>query len=266
MIIFIAAIAGLLIGSFLNVCIYRMPLEKSIIRPRSHCTQCNHMIAWYDNIPVISFIMLLGRCRFCKKRISVRYAAVEILTSAVFVLLVKQLGFNAVTLIYMALSCGLIAATFIDIDYQIIPDEITYGGMVAGLILSIIFPDLHETANRLYSLRSSFLGLLLGGVLIYAISWIGTIVFKKKLKEIGEETAMGGGDVKYLAMIGAFLGVKGVIIVFFLAPFFGSIIGIIEKIRKKADIIPYGPYLSIAALITILWGGIIIRTLFPSVF
>ena len=263
MIIFIVAIAGLLIGSFLNVCIYRIPLEKSIIKPRSHCIQCSRMISWYDNIPVISFIMLLGRCRFCKKKISPRYAIVEILTSVVFVLLVKQLGLNVVTLIYMVLSCGLIAATFIDIDYQIIPDEITYGGMILGIILSVIFPGLHDTANRFYSLRSSFLGLLLGGALIYAISWIGTIAFKKKLKEIGEETAMGGGDVKYLAMIGAFIGWKGVIIVFFLAPFFGSIVGIIEKLRRKADIIPYGPYLSIAALITILWGDGIMRTLFP---
>ena len=263
MIIFIVAIAGLLIGSFLNVCIYRMPIEKSIISPRSYCPQCNHMIPWYDNIPVISFIMLLGRCRFCKKKISPRYAIVEILTSVVFVLLVKQLGLNAVTLIYMVLSCGLIAATFIDIDYQIIPDEITYGGMILGIILSVIFPDIHETANRLYALRSSFLGLLLGGALIYAISWIGTIAFKKKLKEIGEETAMGGGDVKYLAMIGSFLGWKGVIIVFFLAPFFGSIVGIVEKLRSKADIIPYGPYLSVATIIVILWGDRIMRTLFP---
>jgi len=263
MIIFIVAIAGLLIGSFLNVCIYRMPIEKSIISPRSYCPKCNHMIPWYDNIPVISFIMLLGRCRFCKKKISPRYAIVEILTSVVFVLLVKQLGLNAVTLIYMVLSCGLIAATFIDIDYQIIPDEITYGGMILGIILSVIFPDIHETANRLYALRSSFLGLLLGGALIYAISWIGTIAFKKKLKEIGEETAMGGGDVKYLAMIGSFLGWKGVIIVFFLAPFFGSIVGIVEKLRSKADIIPYGPYLSVATIIVILWGDRIMRTLFP---
>ena len=263
MIIIIIGFIGLLIGSFLNVCIYRMPIEKSIISPRSQCPRCDHMIPWYDNIPVISFIILLGKCRFCKKGISGRYAIVEILTSVIFILLVKQLGVDAVTIIYMILSCGLITATFIDIDYQIIPDEITYGGMVLGLILSVVFPGLHDTANRFYSLRSSFLGLLSGGLLIYAIAWIGTIAFKKKLKEIGEESAMGGGDVKYLAMIGAFLGWKGVIIVFFLAPFFGSIVGIIEKLRRKADIIPYGPYLSVATIIVILWGDRIMRTLFP---
>jgi leader peptidase (prepilin peptidase) / N-methyltransferase len=262
MIILITIIAGLLAGSFLNVCIYRMPIEKSIIKPRSYCIKCNHPIPWYDNIPVISFIALLGKCRFCKSRISARYAVVELLTAAVFVLLVKQLGFSITAVIYMVLSCGLIVATFIDIDYQIIPDEITYGGMVLGIILSSVFPQLHGTGNRFFALRSSILGLLLGGASIYAVAWIGTIAFRKKLKEIGEETAMGGGDIKYLAMIGAFLGLKGVILVFFLAPFFGSIVGIIEKLRRKADIIPYGPYLSIAALVVMLWGDAIVRMLF----
>jgi leader peptidase (prepilin peptidase) / N-methyltransferase len=265
MTILIIAIAGLLIGSFLNVCIYRMPIEKSIIMPGSHCVKCNHPIPWHDNIPVISFIVLLGKCRFCRCRISIRYAIVEVLTAAVFVLLVKQLGLNAVSVIYMVLSCGLIVATFIDIDYQIIPDEITYGGVILGVILSAVFPQLHGTANRIIALRSSILGLILGGALIYAIAWIGTIAFRKKLKEIGEESAMGGGDVKYLAMIGAFLGIKGVLLVFFLAPFFGSIVGIIEKIRRKADIIPYGPYLSIAALIVMLWGERIVRIFFPNI-
>jgi leader peptidase (prepilin peptidase) / N-methyltransferase len=264
MIILITAIAGLLVGSFLNVCIYRMPIEKSIIMPRSHCVKCNRQIPWYDNIPVISFIALLGKCRFCKGRISPRYAMVEVLTAAVFALLVKQLGLNAVSVIYMFLSCGLIVATFIDIDHQIIPDEITYGGMVLGIILSFAFPQLHGEVNRFFALRSSILGLLLGGASIYAVAWIGTIAFRKKLKEIGEESAMGGGDIKYLAMIGAFLGIKGVILVFFLAPFFGSVVGIIEKLRRKADIIPYGPYLSIATLIVMFWGEAIIRTVFPN--
>lgn len=265
MIILFVLIAGLLIGSFLNVCIYRMPIEKSIIMPGSHCVKCNHPILWYDNIPVISFMVLLGKCRFCRGRISVRYAIVEVLTAAVFVLLVKQLGVNTVSIIYMILSCGLIVATFIDIDYQIIPDEITYGGMALGVILSAVFPQLHGAGNRFIALRSSILGLILGGALIYAIAWIGTIAFRKKLEAIGEETAMGGGDVKYLAMIGAFLGIKGVLLVFFLAPFFGSVVGIIEKLRRKADIIPYGPYLSIAALIAMVWGERIVRIIFLNI-
>ena len=263
MIILLTILAGLIVGSFLNVCIYRMPSEKSIVMPRSYCPACKHQITWYDNIPVLSFILLLGKCRFCKNRISFRYIVVEVLTALIFAVIVKELGLNAVSIIYMVLSCGLIIATFIDFEHQIIPDEITYGGMVLGLLLSFAFPQLHNTANRFYALRESLFGLILGGILILLIASIGTIAFRKKLKEIGQESAMGGGDVKYLAMIGAFLGWQGAVLVFFMAPFFGSVIGVIEKLRNRADIIPYGPYLSIATLITILWGDRILQAIFP---
>ena len=263
MIISAAIIIGLMIGSFLNVCIYRMPREKSIVMPRSYCPACKHQIPYYDNIPVLSFILLLGKCRFCKKSISLRYVTVEVLTAIIFAILIKVLGLNAVTVIYMVLSAGLIIATFIDFEYQIIPDEITYGGMLVGVIASLAFPQLHNTANRFYALRDSLFGIILGGALIYLIASIGTIAFRKKLKEIGQESAMGGGDVKYMAMIGAFLGWQGAVFVFFLAPFFGSFVGVIEKLRKRADIIPYGPYLSLATLIVILLGDKILQTVFP---
>lgn len=262
MVILAAAAAGLITGSFLNVCIYRMPRNESVIRPRSYCPRCKHRIPWYDNIPILSYAALSGRCRFCKERIPLRYVVVEALTAAVFVILVKEAGLNPVTVIYMALSCGMITATFIDIKEQIIPDEITYGGMLLGLIASLAFPQLHNTANRFYALRDSLLGLITGGALIYAIAWLGTILFKKKLKQIGEETAMGGGDIKYMAMIGAFLGWQGAVFIFFLAPFFGSAVGIIEKLRKRADVIPYGPYLSIAAFVFIVWGKGILAKIF----
>jgi leader peptidase (prepilin peptidase) / N-methyltransferase len=254
-----AIIAGLMIGSFLNVCIHRMPIEESVIRPRSHCVQCKNTIPWYDNIPIISYIILSGRCRSCKSKISFRYLTVEVLTAFLFVLLVNKFGASGLTLIYIILSSGLIIATFVDLQHQIIPDEITYGGMVLGLLSSMLYPQLHGTQYRLYALKNSFLGLIAGGALIYAVSWLGTIVFRKKLKEIGEESAMGGGDIKYLAMIGSFLGLPGVLLVFFLAPFFGAIAGIAEKLRKKSDIIPYGPYLSLAAFVVILWGDMIIK-------
>jgi len=263
MIILLTILAGLIVGSFLNVCIYRMPSEKSIVMPRSYCPACKHQIPWYDNIPVLSFILLLGKCRFCKNRISLRYIVVEVLTALIFAVIVKELGLNAASIIYMVLSCGLIIATFIDFEHQIIPDEITYGGMALGLLLSFAFPQLHNTANRFYALRESLFGLILGGILILLIASIGTIAFRKKLKEIGQESAMGGGDVKYLAMIGAFLGWQGAVLVFFMAPFFGSVIGVIEKLRNRTDIIPYGPYLSIATLITILWGDRILQAIFP---
>jgi len=262
----ITIIMGLCIGSFLNVCIYRLPKEKSIVRPRSFCPNCKKTIKWYDNIPVVSFILLGAKCRYCKEKISFRYAIVEILTAGVFFLLVYTLGLNAITIIYMALSAALIVATFIDFELQIIPDEITYGGMIVGLILSLIFPALHGVSSRWGSLLSSFLGLLVGGALIYAIAWIGTIAFRKKLEAIGEEQAMGGGDVKFLAMIGAFIGFKGVLLVFLLASLFGSVIGIIEKIRAKADIIPFGPYLALGALVAMVWADKIFGFLYKFYF
>ncbi|MFC1806789.1 prepilin peptidase [Candidatus Omnitrophota bacterium] len=255
MILFFTIVFALAIGSFLNVCIYRMPQEKSVVMPRSFCPKCKHIIPIYDNIPILSFIVLGGKCRFCKERISVRYLIVELLTALTFVTLVTQLGLSITTIIYIILSCGLIVATFIDFEHQIIPDEITYGGMVLGLIASVAFPQLHDTANRLHALFFSFIGLLTGGAIIYLTGVAGKLIFKKD--------AMGGGDVKFLAMIGAFLGFSNAIFIYFLAPFFGSVVGIIAKIKFKADIIPYGPYLSLATFIVIIWGDKIMRILFP---
>ena len=261
--ILLTIIAGLIIGSFLNVCIYRLPRERSVIRPRSFCPSCEHTIPWYDNIPVLSFLILRGRCRFCKKKISPRYILVETLTAGLFLLFVSQFGIGAVSSVYIVLGCALLVSTFVDFEYQIIPDEITYPGMALGALLAVAFPVLHGTDNRLFSFLDSIAGLLLGGVLIYAIAAAGTVLFRKKLQELGEESAMGGGDVKYLAMIGAFLGYKAVIFIFLLAPFFGVIVGLIAKFKYKKDIIPYGPYLSIATIVVIVWGKKILNTLFP---
>jgi leader peptidase (prepilin peptidase)/N-methyltransferase len=192
-----------------------------------------------------------------------RYPVVEITTAVTLLLLVTQTGLRLITIIYAILCCGMIVATFVDLKHSIIPDEISYGGIALGIILSIIYPKLHNTDNRLQALFFSIAGILVGGALIYSISAAGSLIFRKKLKQIGEESAMGGGDIKYLAMIGAFLGYKYVLFVFFLAPLFGSIVGIIMKLRYKAEIIPYGPYLSLATLVVILWGERIWRILYP---
>lgn len=255
MLIFFTFIFGLVVGSFLNVCIYRLPKSESVVNPRSHCPHCEHIIPWCDNIPVISFLLLRGRCRFCKKRISFRYITVELLTASVFVLMVTTLGMQITTIIYMVFGCGLIIAAFIDFKHQIIPDEITYGGMVLGLVFSLVFPQLHHSASRIKALSASGLGLFVGGISIYLTGVIGKLVFRKE--------AMGGGDVKLLAMIGSFVGFKNIILIYFLAPFFGSVVGIYMKLRYKAEIVPYGPYLSLASLVVILWGDRILRTLFP---
>jgi len=257
MIIISSFIIGLIVGSFLNVCIYRMPKSQSIVAPRSFCPSCEHTIPWYDNIPILSFLLLRGRCRFCKASISVRYLVVELLTGLAFLTLVSSFGIGPKTIIYMALTCGMIIATFVDFEYQIIPDEITYGGMILAIILSPIFPQLHGAETRLQSLLLSLAGLLTGGVVIYLTGVMGKLIFKKE--------AMGGGDVKFLAMIGALLGYQKVLLIFFVAPFFGSAVGIFMKLKYKAEIIPYGPYLSLATFMVIIWGEKILQYLFAYI-
>ena len=245
---------GLIIGSFLNVCIYRMPREKSIIKPRSYCPACKAPIAWYDNIPVLSYILLGGKCRHCKKLISLRYIIVEILTAVVLVLAFIRWGFSIEFVAYSVLFCGLIVATFVDFKFQIIPDEVSYTGMILGIAASIFFPLLHGASVWYMGLFKSIAGLLAGGASIYLTGVVGKLIFKKD--------AMGGGDVKLMAMIGAFLGPAFAILVFFIAPFFGSVVGIIMKIKYKAEIIPYGPYLSLAAVVVAFLGKDILRYLF----
>ncbi len=229
--------------------------ELSIDRPkRSFCPHCRKQVLWYDNIPLVSYLALSGKCRFCKKPIAFRYFFVEFITAALLVILYEFFGLSAHFFTYSLLSCALVAATFIDFDFQIIPDEITLGGIIAGIILSIIFPELHDTSLRIHAFTQSILGLLAGGGSIYLIGRFGEIVFKKE--------SMGGGDVKFLAMIGTVLGWKLVLLVFFLAPFFGAVVGIIARLTKGAEVIPYGPYLSLATFLVILWGNNILAYLF----
>jgi len=252
---------GLAIGSFLNVCIWRLPLDKSIVYPPSHCPLCRKHIFWYDNIPVLSFILLKGRCRSCKEKISFRYPLIELLTASIFLLFFTHFSLP-LFFIYTLLGSLLIVATFTDFAHQIIPDQITLGGLAAGLFLSIIYPPLHGVVSTGagvvktsgLSLVSSLVGMLVGGGSIYLLGVIGSVIFRKE--------AMGGGDVKLMGMLGAFLGWKLVLLIFFIAPLFGSVVGIILKLKHKTEIIPYGPYLSLAAIITLIYGERIIRFLF----
>ena len=249
-------ILGSCVGSFLNVCIYRLPLNESIVFPRSRCPHCKHGIPWYDNIPLLSFMLLGRKCRFCKAPISYRYFIVEFMSSVLFLLLWYFYGPSAKFVIYAALFSSLIIVTFIDFKYTEIPDVISIPGIFAGLILSAAFPALHGSASRLVGSLSSMYGILAGGLSIYAIGAIGTIIFKKE--------AMGFGDVKLLAMIGAFLGWKLTILTFFIAPFFGSIVGIAVKMRTGESLIPYGPFLSLASLVALLWGNKILSYLYSG--
>lgn len=241
---FLFFILGSIVGSFLNVCIYRMPRSKSIISPRSRCVHCGKAIRWHENIPLLSYVFLRGRCSGCRKPISARYFIVELLTAALFVLFYSKVGLHPDLLFFLILVSGLIVATFIDFEYQLIPDSVSLGGLALGLIMAA----LHKT------IVASLIGAAVGALSIYLIGVLGTMIFKKE--------AMGFGDVKLLAMIGSFVGWQKVLLVFFLAPFFGATVGIILKIRYKVETIPYGPYLALAAVIVILWGNEIFNRLF----
>lgn len=250
-------IFGSIVGSFLNVCIYRMPLEQSIIFPGSHCPKCNKPISWYDNIPLLSYLFLSGKCRWCKVPISPRYLLVELLTAGVFAFFYQRFGLGFYFFLYVILVCGLIVATFVDFSHRIIPDEISLGGIVAGLIFNAFKGlSLHPLAYHYQPVLDSFLGVIVGGGIIWGTGFLFDVVYFKLLKHPpiqGETESMGGGDVKLLAMIGAFLGWKAALITFFVAPFFGMAVGLYGMITRKDHLIPYGPFLSLAALMTIFW-------------
>lgn len=251
-------ILGAVVGSFLNVCIYRLPKGRSVIVPGSHCPNCGEKIRWFDNIPILAYIFLSGKARCCKAKISFRYFIVEVITALAFLVLFLSFGPSAKFFAYLVMVCGLIIATFVDFEIQEIPDEVSVGGLAAGLALSIAFPSILNETSRLGSFVNSFLGALAGGLTIYGMGMLGEFAFKKE--------AMGGGDVKLLAMIGAFLGWKLTLLTFFVAPFFGSIVGIIVKIRDGKDIIPYGPYLSMAALFAVFFGEKVLKFLFYGIY
>lgn len=242
---------GACIGSFLNVCIHRIPRDASIVRPRSRCPACGSAIAWYDNIPIVSFFLLRGRCRRCAARISLRYPFVELLTAVLFLAVWNRYGFDARTPVFMAVISALILATFVDLDYMIIPDRISLGGMPAGLLASALVPSLHGETAALPALMASGLGILAGSGLLFLVALLGRLAFKKD--------AMGLGDVKLLGAIGAFIGWQGVVFTILVSSLLGSIFGvamILGGARAWQSRIPYGPYLAAAAIIWILGGSV----------
>jgi len=238
-------ILGLIVGSFSNVCIYRIPRNESIIYPASHCPKCSSPIKPVDNIPLLSFILLKGRCRHCGSRISIRYPIVEFLTGLIYLIIYLIYGLSVQTLIYIILSSALIIIAFIDLNEEIVPDVISLPGIVIGFIISFFVPYI--------SFIDSALGIAVGGGLILIIGLGGSVIFKKE--------AMGGGDVKLAAMIGAFLGWRYVIISLFLGFFVGALAGIfliLSKIKSREDAIPFGPFIVLGSFITLLWGEKII--------
>ena len=247
---------GACIGSFLNVCIYRIPLDQSVVRPPSHCFTCEERIAWYDNIPIVSYLVLRGTCRRCGAGYSPRYMAVEILTAVLFLLVWLEYGGSRTEIVFdpripvywLAIS-ALIMGTFIDFDHLILPDRVTIGGMLIGLPLSILVPSLHEAATPLQGGLRSLIGMAVGFGLLYAVAEIGTFVFKKD--------AMGFGDVKLMGAIGAFGGWQSVLFTVLISSLIGSVVGIGLVVSRRRDWqsrIPFGPYLALAAVLWFLWG------------
>lgn len=248
-------VIGLCIGSFLNVCIYRVPRAKSIVRPRSFCPQCGKAIKWFDNVPLLSFIVLLGKCRNCGKRIPFRYPLVELLTALLGILLYWHFGPAAAFPAYWAFICALTAVTFIDLEFTEVPDVISLPGILAGIVFMTVF-QIDGSTSALGSFLNSLAGMFVGGLMMFLLGVIGEWAFQKE--------ALGGGDIKLMAMIGAFLGWKLVILAFFAAPLLGSGVALYMKFKYKTEALPYAPYLSLGALVTLLWGNKIIGFLFAG--
>ncbi|AKJ63780.1 prepilin peptidase [Kiritimatiella glycovorans] len=241
---------GACIGSLLNVCIHRIPREESIVRPRSHCPHCGRLIAWYDNIPLLSWMLLRARCRHCGEPISPRYALVELLTALLFVAVFEVHGLTAVTPVYLLAVFGLILGSFVDLEHLIIPDRVTIGGMVLGPVLSLLVPQLHGTADRFSSLLQSLAGLAAGYGFLWLVAAAGRRVFRKE--------AMGYGDVKLLGAVGGWLGAASIPFVIMVSSLAGSVVGIALIIlggRNLQSRIPYGPWIALAALLWMLGGS-----------
>lgn len=237
-------ILGAFIGSFLNVCIHRIPRNLSIISPSSRCPSCNTPIKPYDNIPILSFILLRGKCRICKAGISFRYPLVEFLNAALYVFVAHRFGFEWHSVIYGILCSALIVITFIDLDFQIIPDAITLPGIVMGLVAgSMLLPD-PLARDSLLGFRNAAIGLATGGGLFYAIAVIS-------------RGGMGGGDIKMMAMVGALMGWKSVFLTVFLGSLTGAVFGIFLMITQgkgRKTKIPFGPFLALGTIITLFYG------------
>jgi len=232
---------GALVGSFLNVCIYRLPLRESIVWPGSHCPACSTPIAWYDNIPIISYLILAGRCRSCANSISCRYPIVEALNAAGYVGLFWFFGPNWATAAYGLLYSALLVVAGTDLSHKIIPNVITFPGIVLGLLSAATILPL--------GLMNAVIGLVVGGGILWFLAWISPYLFGKE--------GMGGGDIKLLAMIGAFLGWKPAVVTIMVGSLLGSIVGVTligAHVIKREDYIPFGPFLVCGAVVALFFG------------
>jgi leader peptidase (prepilin peptidase)/N-methyltransferase len=247
-----AFIFGAVVGSFLNVCIFRIPAKASIIKPLSQCPHCHHPVRFYDNIPLISYIVLRGKCRDCGGKISWRYPVVEFITAILSLLLFLRFGLTFNFLIFFVFTAVLIVITFIDLDHQIIPDVLTLPGIPIFFLAAIFLVKNPWKVPW----QEALIGLLIGGGMLFTIAYIYQLITKRE--------GMGGGDIKLLAMIGGFLGWKSLIFILLVSSFSGAIVGIAAMVIQKKDMkyaIPFGPFLSAAAIAYLFWGDAFMRVL-----
>jgi len=236
----ILALLGLAVGSFLNVCIHRLPRNQSLNSPPSRCPSCEYRLRWFDNIPVLSYVLLGGRCRKCRAPISIRYPVVELITMALFIIHGVVFGWSALLVPRLVFACAMVVLFAIDLEHQLLPNVITLPGIVVGVIASAVLPP---------GIVDALIGVLIGGGVLWLI---GEAYYRFS----GHE-GMGGGDVKMLAMIGAFLGWKLVLVTLVLSSIAGSLIGLAVIAFRKGGMkyaLPYGTFLSLAALVASLFG------------
>ena len=237
----IVAGLGALIGSFLNVCIHRLPRCESIVWPGSHCPSCGTSIEYYDNIPLFSYLWLLGRCRTCRNSISMRYPVVEAANAAGYVMILATFGLTWTTVLYSALLSALLVVTGTDLSHRIIPNVVTVPGIVIGLLgAATVLP---------VGLVNALLGMAIGGGILWALAWASPYLFGKE--------GMGGGDIKLLAMIGAFLGWKPALLTIMVGSLSGSLIGLSLiglGLMKRDEYIPFGPFLVFGALVSMFFA------------
>jgi leader peptidase (prepilin peptidase)/N-methyltransferase len=238
----IAALFGAVIGSFLNVCIVRWPAEQSVVKPRSRCPKCGYQLAWYDNVPVVSWLVLRGRCRGCQAPISPLYPIVELATAAIFAGMAWRFGPTLEALGGALFLTILLGIAMTDAREYLIPDEFTLGGLVIGLALA--------AAGGTGPFLQAALGAAVGFGLLWIVGYLGGIVFK--------EEAMGGGDIKMMAMVGAFVGWQGVLLTIFLGALSGTLIFLPMALRGKKKLVPFGVFLAIGAALSFLVGPAII--------
>lgn len=247
-------IFGAVIGSFLNVCIYRIPRKQSIVFPSSRCPSCDTPIKAWDNIPIISYVLLRGRCRSCREKISPRYPLVEALNAFLYAAALWRYGPGWDLVVYCVLLSALIVITFIDLDFLIIPDRITIPGIALGLAAGcFILPD-PFMRRSLLGYKASIAGAAGAFIFYFLMAELSIRLFKKE--------GMGGGDIKMMTMIGGFMGWKTAILTTFAGSLLGSLGGIalmVVKGKGRGTLIPFGPFLATGAVISLFFGQEILR-------